>query len=186
MKALTSVAVLLLAACARNAPESAAEPRELLVVTGLRGTTEPCGCTSHPLGGLERLAGRVDSLQPAVLALVGETYFTPAAPQEQENAKAQLITEVVGHLKPDFVVTGPEDAAHQRTESTPSRTMTIGGTKVAVATQAKLDCAMQYAEADVRVLLLGEESHGCEPEVDVVIVAGGEDPRGPRQLGRAV
>lgn len=176
--------ILMLGACSRQ--PAAPEPTEMLVVTGLRGTTEPCGCTSHPMGGLDRLAGRVDALQPAVLAFVGETYFTPEAPQEQEAAKAELISNVFGHLKPAFVVTGNEDSAHQRIESSPSRTLKIGEANVAVITQTKLDCNLVPAPADVRVLLLGEESHDCEPDVDFVIVAGGENPRGPRQLGKAI
>src|SRR3954467_5460688 len=35
----------------------------LVVLTDLKGYLEPCGCTSRPLGGLDRLAARLAELR---------------------------------------------------------------------------------------------------------------------------
>ncbi|MBC7792884.1 MAG: hypothetical protein H7Z43_04190, partial [Clostridia bacterium] len=186
MTGLTRWGVLLvfLAGCR----PAAIPAHELLVVTGLKGTTEPCGCTSHPLGGLDRLVGRLDALRPAMVAFVGDTFFTPGAPQEQEPSKARLIEEVLKRLRPDFVVTGAIDAVHQKMETAATRIVTIDRTRVAVASQQRLDCAAltTLPKADARVLLLAEESHDCDPPVDIVVVPGGEEPRGPRELGKSL
>src|SRR4051794_27301595 len=87
---------------------TAAGPVTLAIVTDLQGTTEPCGCTSHPLGGLDRLAQRLEALAPAPwgLLLVGNT-FTPPPPVdpppgwlEQERARAAVVTQILARLQP--------------------------------------------------------------------------------------
>lgn len=112
--AVCAVAAALVAACSR-APVTPA----LLVITELHGVTEPCGCTSKPLGGLDRVAARVEALRRdhgAALLVVGNTFFEhetpPAHLVEQEARKAEVIARVVGQLAPVTIVGGAVDAHH--------------------------------------------------------------------------
>lgn len=93
-------------------------PRVVTVglLTGLQGTTEPCGCTSNPLGGLDRVGRRIASLKqagPFAWVVVGDTFFESATIpdhlQQQEHDKATLIAEVLGGLEPDAMLLGPLD-----------------------------------------------------------------------------
>lgn len=108
-----------LAGCTSPAPGS--KPVTLVFVTGLQGTTEPCGCTSDPLGGLDRLVTMVENLRkegPVALFLVGSTFYELADPPahrwEQERAKAEVIAQVIGRLKPAAILPGPNDTGVQR------------------------------------------------------------------------
>src|SRR5690606_20561286 len=51
----------------------------LLVVTDLMGYLEPCGCTSRPLGGIDRLAAAVAAARqggvPTLLVAAGDLFF---------------------------------------------------------------------------------------------------------------
>jgi hypothetical protein len=106
--------LMVLAACKGSGP---AEVVTIGVVTGLSGITEPCGCTSTPLGGLDKLAGRIEALshsEPAfALVTVGDTLVElqdpPAHRFEQERQKANVIAAVLGRLHPVAVVLGPKD-----------------------------------------------------------------------------
>jgi hypothetical protein len=109
---------LLLGACTAKAPviTTPASTIELGFLTGLGGITEPCGCTSHPLGGLDRLASRLETLSEKgafAFAVTGETFFEHDDPPghlvEQEAAKAEAIAEILGRLKPAAVVVGERD-----------------------------------------------------------------------------
>lgn len=109
---------LLLGACTEKAPvvKPPADAIEVGFLTGLHGITEPCGCTSHPLGGLDRLASKLEQLSgkgPFAFAVTGETFFEHDDPPghlvEQEAAKAEAIAEILGRLKPAAVVVGERD-----------------------------------------------------------------------------
>lgn len=71
-------------------PETAAVPEvqpaqlgrpdlRVVVLTDLKGYLEPCGCTSHPLGGLDRLAARLTAIRsdgaPTILVQAGNLFF---------------------------------------------------------------------------------------------------------------
>ncbi len=62
---LALAGLALLAGCTRSpAPTAEAKPTvRLAVVTDLKGYLEPCGCTSNPLGGIDRLAAEVQALR---------------------------------------------------------------------------------------------------------------------------
>ncbi len=85
----------------------------LAVVTGLEGTTEPCGCTSKPLGGLDLLAGTLEKTTYQGLTVVGNTFFsspeTPAHLLEQDLAKARTIAKILHKLEPHAIYPGPWD-----------------------------------------------------------------------------
>lgn len=83
----------------------------LLVLTDLSGMLEPCGCTSRPLGGIDRLAtelasARADGTATVVVA-AGDLFFGAAhAPPSLPGAEtAQLWkAELVADLLRDFGV----------------------------------------------------------------------------------
>lgn len=190
------VALVVVAACKRRGGD--AEASSLLVVSSLRGTTEPCGCTSNPLGGLDRLAARVEAHREAGarnLLMVGDTYFEqPTSPEHsrsQDEARAEVIASVLERLEPTALLLGPADLARGQKQPDVPTMLTLGsGLRVAVFQRpqlgarncAELRGATARAEADVRVLLLasdGAEGRVCDSGVDIVLVPGGEEPRSP-------
>ena len=103
-----------IAILATGCSSESARPITLAVVTGLAGTTAPCGCTSRPLGGLDKLATQVAKLDsPAAVVFAGSTFFTHADPPpgllEQEQRKADAIAEIVAKLDPVALLPGPLD-----------------------------------------------------------------------------
>jgi hypothetical protein len=76
----------------------------LVVLTDLKGYLEPCGCTSRPLGGLDRLAARLHDLRsdgvPTVFVESGDLFFDPerhgidaSMAATQEEWRAQTVAE---------------------------------------------------------------------------------------------
>lgn len=60
-------------------PTLPAPDLRLLVLTDLKGYLEPCGCTSHPLGGIDRMAARAAVLAaeaPTAMVVVGDLLFS--------------------------------------------------------------------------------------------------------------
>ncbi len=114
MRAGTMLGLLAgLVACSRPP----ADVVTLGVVTGLGGVTEPCGCTSKPLGGLDRLAAQVQALAAREAAfgllVTGDTFAelddVPVHRLAQERQKASVIADVLATLAPLAVVRGARD-----------------------------------------------------------------------------
>lgn len=95
----------------------------LIVLTDLLGTLEPCGCTSRPLGGIDRLAAQLTELRagpaPTLLVESGDLFFGHGhAPAGLSGAEDQQLyaAELVADLLRDFgvvaAVPGAEDFAH--------------------------------------------------------------------------
>lgn len=101
---------------AERAPLPAPDLR-LLVLTDLDGTLEPCGCTSRPLGGIDRLAARVRALSeegPTVFVAAGDLFLGHeghAGPdgQTQEIWRAETLAAVLGELEMSAATPGPRD-----------------------------------------------------------------------------
>lgn len=101
----------------------------LVALTDLSGTLEPCGCTSKPKGGVERIAALVRELRadgvPTDVVFAGNTFFGPAevaghgaSPEtahggkrvtDQEAWKAEVIAQVLGGLGTMRVAPGGAD-----------------------------------------------------------------------------
>jgi hypothetical protein len=101
----------------------------LVALTDLSGTLEPCGCTSKPKGGVERIAALVRELRadgvPTDVVLAGNTFFGPAevaghgaSPEtahggkrvtDQEAWKAEVIAQILGGLGTTLVAPGVAD-----------------------------------------------------------------------------
>lgn len=81
----------------------------VIAITDLEGYLEPCGCTSRPLGGIDRLAARVRALSsegtPTLFVAAGDLFFHPAEAAEggvdtstQERMKADVVADVLGRI----------------------------------------------------------------------------------------
>ena len=88
----------------------------LTVISGLKGTIEPCGCTSKPLGGLGRVAAEVNRLEKETLApllVVGDTFYElldpPSERLDAERAKAEVIRDTLKELPVAALVSGERD-----------------------------------------------------------------------------
>jgi hypothetical protein len=92
----------------------------LLVLTDLDGYLEPCGCTSRPLGGIDRMAARLASVRsdgvPTVLVAAGNLFFHGAPhgvdaerAADQEIWRAETVSEVLGRLDLAAAAPGPLD-----------------------------------------------------------------------------
>ncbi len=94
----------------------------LLVLTDLDGYLEPCGCTSRPLGGIDRLAARLRALRaegvPTVFVAAGNLFFHGAPhgvdaerARDQEMWRAETVSQVLGRLDLAAAAPGPLDFA---------------------------------------------------------------------------
>ncbi|MEC7520500.1 MAG: multiheme c-type cytochrome [Myxococcota bacterium] len=92
----------------------------LLVITDLDGYLEPCGCTSRPLGGIDRMSARVRSLSgegpPSALVAAGNLYFHGAphgADAEraavQERMRAETLNTILERVDLTAAAPGPLD-----------------------------------------------------------------------------
>ncbi len=94
----------------------------LLVVTDLDGYLEPCGCTSRPLGGIDRLSARLEALRaegvPSLLLMAGNVFFHGAPhggdadrATDQEVMRAQTMRDVLNRFDVSALTPGPLDFA---------------------------------------------------------------------------
>jgi hypothetical protein len=95
----------------------------LLLITDLKGYLEPCGCTSRPLGGIDRMAAKVAALRsdgaPTLVVVAGDTLFSGdrhgvdrADAATQEIWKAEALASILEGLGVAAVTPGPLDLAH--------------------------------------------------------------------------
>src|SRR5262249_45749101 len=127
-----SPAVMLLA-CAAAALALAAPPKpeRILIIWAtaeVKGTVAPCGCTTDPLGGLDRVAGLVRSDKtPHGLVNAGSLERNPDQPADpahrvEADAKAKLLLDSyrgLGWLRPGIHTVG--DVKVAVVEGTPDR-----------------------------------------------------------------
>ncbi|MEZ4246972.1 MAG: hypothetical protein R3B99_01825 [Polyangiales bacterium] len=66
----------------------------VVAITDLQGYLEPCGCTSRPLGGIDRLAAKLQALAgeaPTVFVSAGDLWLAPQGqgkPPRRKNGGA--------------------------------------------------------------------------------------------------
>jgi hypothetical protein len=91
----------------------------LAVVTDLKGYLEPCGCTSDPLGGIDRLAAQIRTLRdgpaPVVFLIAGDAFFDTAELEpvrvDQANRNAKTLAGILTELGVIAVLPGRRDRA---------------------------------------------------------------------------
>ena len=118
---LAVLALTLTLSCTRSQPKSGADTPSfrLAVVTDLKGYLEPCGCTSDPLGGIDRLAAQIGTLRegpaPIVLLLAGDAFFDTAelepARVDQAKRNATTLVGILNRLGVTAVLPGRRDRA---------------------------------------------------------------------------
>jgi hypothetical protein len=169
---LTALWVAALPACAR-----AREPVVLWLVANTHGTVAPCGCTSDPLGGLDRLAARIRAERgPSAVVQAGDLERDPAAPADlakaaEAAARASLLRETFSDLglwKPGVhELGGLKIAVVDRIDAPPPADLVI----------ALLDLPRAEARRKLR------QAHG----IDLAVVGGpvGEVEAVPERAGEA-
>ena len=102
-----------------NPPGLGVPSLRLAVVTDLKGYLEPCGCTSNPLGGIDRLAAQIRTLRdgpaPLVFLIAGDAFFDEAELEpvrvDQANRNAMTLAEILDELQVAAVLPGRRDRA---------------------------------------------------------------------------
>jgi hypothetical protein len=102
-----------------TSPPTAPQAPTLLILSGLHGYIEPCGCTIDlKLGGIERLARSVREARargPVALLVAGghlfETRELPPHRAAQDEAKARLLRATLADLGVEALIPGPQDLA---------------------------------------------------------------------------
>jgi hypothetical protein len=101
--------------CTKSQPKAPDTPSlRLAVVTDLKGYLEPCGCTSDPLGGIDRLAAQIRTLRagpvPVVLLVAGDVFFDTAevepARVDQAGRNAETLAGILNRLSTTAVLPG--------------------------------------------------------------------------------
>ncbi len=103
--------------------QKAAPPKDsvlrLAILTDLKGYLEPCGCTSRPLGGIDRTAAQIRALReektPLLVLLAGDSFFDEANidPKrlDQSSRNARTLLGILNDLAVTAVVPGERDRA---------------------------------------------------------------------------
>jgi hypothetical protein len=114
----TALGMSLCLSCSRGQPKGPDTPSlRLAVVTDLKGYLEPCGCTSDPLGGIDRLAAQIRTLRegpvPVVFLIAGDTFFDTAELEpvrvDQANRNAKTLAGILNRLEVTAVLPGHRD-----------------------------------------------------------------------------
>jgi hypothetical protein len=120
---LTVLAFSLSLGCSRGEPtgkDGAETPSvRIALVTDLKGYLEPCGCTSDPLGGIDRLAAQIRALRegpvPVLFLIAGDTFFDTATIEpvrvDQATRNAKTLAGILDDLDVTAVLPGPSDRA---------------------------------------------------------------------------
>ncbi len=120
---LTVLALSLSFGCSRGQPKGAdgAETPSVRIalVTDLKGYLAPCGCTSDPLGGIDRLAAQIRALRkgpaPVVFLIAGDTFFDTATIEpvrvDQASRNAKTLAGILDGLQVAAVLPGRSDRA---------------------------------------------------------------------------
>jgi hypothetical protein len=121
---LALVGLALVAGCTRS-PAPPPEPKpnvRLAVITDLKGYLEPCGCTSNPLGGIDRLAAQIGELRqdgvPLTVFVAGDVFFDTEtlepARVDQAQRNATTLAGILNRIGVTAIVTGSADRAQSR------------------------------------------------------------------------
>jgi len=167
----------------------------LLVITDLDGYLEPCGCTSRPLGGIDRMSARLQALRdegvPSLLVMAGNVFFhgaphgaDAARATDQEVMRAQTMRDIINDFEVAAVTPGPLDFAFgvDRFVSLVAETdspMLAAGVQIEGTEEPVFAPSVTVEVSGIRVALVGltqlEGEHGARPDritVDSVLEAG--------------
>jgi len=100
-----------LVACQKSHPKDGVV--RLAVMTQLAGNLTPCGCTSKPLGGLDRV---VQFIGDKPLLVVGDTFYGDEPLDAQIHLKAEAISKILHRLSVVSMALGQHDAVSRVAE----------------------------------------------------------------------
>ncbi|MBW2551078.1 MAG: hypothetical protein JRE73_09965 [Deltaproteobacteria bacterium] len=175
---LAVLALTLGLGCSRGQPKkdpagSDAPSLRLAVVTDLKGYLEPCGCTSEPLGGIDRLAAQIRALRegpaPVVFLIAGDTFFDTAELEpvrvDQANRNAKTLAGILDELEVDAVLPGRRDRA-QPPEALDVLRQGSRGSWLAMETDAEV---LQIEAGSLRLAVVGVRPGAERDSVAVVV-----------------
>jgi hypothetical protein len=178
---LTVLALSLCLGCSRSKPKGAAGAElpsvRIALVTDLKGYLEPCGCTSDPLGGIDRLAAQIRSLRdgpaPVAFLIAGDTFFDTApiepARVDQASRNAKTLAEILDGLKVAAVLPGRSDRAQPSDILDPLK-VASGFPWLAMQREAEL---LRVNAGDLRLAIVGVRP-GADPNAVTPLVASAE------------
>jgi hypothetical protein len=137
--------VLVGALLAHAKSDAPAAQLAVIVTADVRGYLEPCGCSEHMLGGMDRAAAQVDRAQQELGAAVhvsaGDALFLGPAVDEahaqQDALKARTLLETFARMNTVALALGPRDLpmATPLLGKVPFPVLGVGHPGVAVASQ---------------------------------------------------
>ncbi len=163
-----------------QAPELPRPDLRLVVVTDLQGYLEPCGCTSRPLGGIDRMAARAAEVRrdgvPTLMLAAGDLFFHGAphgADAEraatQELWRAETLTDILARLELAAAAPGPldfgygTDAFEQLAERAPFALLAAGASVQGAAEDPPLVASVLRRVGALQVGIVGlTDLHGAD------------------------
>ena len=106
--------------CSRGRSGSMGDPGpalRLAIITDLKGYLEPCGCTSRPLGGIDRMAARIRTLRggstPLLVLMAGDLFFDTDSVEpsraDQATRNAETLRGILNGLNVAAALPGRYD-----------------------------------------------------------------------------
>ena len=170
----TALGMSLCLSCSRGQPKKGPDTPSLrlAVVTDLKGYLEPCGCTSDPLGGIDRLAAQIRTLRegpvPVVFLIAGDTFFDTAELEpvrvDQANRNAKTLAGILNRLGVTAVLPGrrdraqPPEAIEALRQASDFQWLAMAGDAEVLRTEAG---ALRLAVVGVRPEARAGCGHGC-------------------------
>lgn len=156
------------------------EDLTIVVVGALRGTLEPCGCASHPKGGVHRLGHVAQEVRRrargALVLSAGDLLYenSPSTPRgAQERAKAETLVQALGLTGLFAAARGPlDDGPEASTAPWKSLVPGAGGFAVTEAAGVKVGvvAADPHKSADARTAMEAATRAGAR--VLILLVRG--------------
>lgn len=179
----------------------------ILWVSDPKGQLEPCGCTSRPLGGVDRLIGAIEearSSAPSLLIISGRIYTDGSALSEeamlQKGLERETMERALMSAEPDLIAhAAPRNALDEEAiggdELIGFKAIELGESEIVIvygpAISSELIEEAKRAHPDRSALIAvhmgsrGEASAIAQRgDVDFVLFSSGEDEAGPpRAMG---
>jgi len=148
-------------------------------VTDMDGALEPCGCTSRPLGGIDRLAARLSDLRaevPSLMFVVGNTFVGPEHTDQpafaaQTRLNEQTLGSILQVMEVSAVAPGPSDLRwgaeelRELSQQSDLRVLPSDDAEHAQAQTPSASASMQIGELNVGVFAISS-LEPADPPVD--------------------
>lgn len=180
--ALAGVGALAAAALAvsQKAGSLPAAQLGLIISADVRGYLEPCGCSEHMLGGIDRLAAQVEQakrdLGAAVHLAAGDTLFAnppqDAAHGQQDQLKARTLVQIFEKVGSAALALGPRDLPRGPAaiaDAKPSFPVLGGGSGPGYSVQPQNGIALGVATGNDAAALIANVKSAKKAGAEVVV-----------------